>query len=296
MADIRTDPQPPQWEDAAPGDNEAPQVFFEESNGSGKAGDAGANSRRVGWTLRDANGKILAGFGFKINPQGIDRQEVTRAQMFATRAQFLVDNFGPGPASISIRQLVGSGKEFRNSLGIPTQVYTAREDIQRFITTIYRPSIQRRKDPLQVYFHDNHFERGSEERVFWVGGGITLQRSVDLHNVWLVSIQMTSLEKNPYGDITVDRVEAPKTSNRPYIVKKQMSVTELALQLAGGSTPMKTYAKQAALINGILAANPQLLQKTRTVTIIDSRTGQPTASRTGARGELYPGERIYLPQ
>lgn len=254
-----------------------PQRFYESGP---KIGQAGFNSMKVGFTLRNGHGKIIEAFAYPLNPQGITRQLSTRSQVFATKGGFYLDHFGSGPEQITVRQLVASGRKTN------THFYTPREEIQRFLKRIYLPAVH---DPAghACHFHDNHFERGHESRVFFPENGLTIQRAVDLHNVWLVEYQMVNLERFPYTD-----VEAKPSPNRPrtrrYLVKAHDTLTKLAVRLLRGHSHRHVPgAKVKAMVHRLLVLNPKLRKKRK------FKVGDRTI--TLKPHQLHAGEIIRVP-
>ncbi len=250
----------------------APMVFSEEN------GTVGAGSTKIGWTRRNRNNDILAGFAYRINPQGITRGFVARNQVFATQGGFYVDQFGPGPADISVRQLVASGKDDGGGY-----FYTAREDIQRFLKDIWEPATAVGSTD-RVYFHDNHFERGHDERVFFPQSALTLLRSVDQHGVWLVEIRMTGLERYPLSDVSASPAQAPVTKIIKHRVTHGETLDKIVAKVAGRYA---TAAQRKAMLARILTLNPEL-RHTRQMKI-DGHT------RTLKPHRVYTGEVIRIP-
>lgn len=252
----------------------APQTFHETGD---KAGTVAPESTKVGWTLR-RNGKITAGFAFLINPQGITRGLGTRATVFSTKAANYVDDFGPAPGAISIRQLVASGKVDGDVF------FTAREDIQRFLKTIWIPATTApRGQRPTVYFHDNHFERGFEERVYFPPEGLSITRDVELHNVWRFELQMVGLERNPYGgDIKVQTSPVPARGGLRYKVKKGDTLEKLVRRLAGKHA---SKAKLKRVRARLLELNPFLKKKRK---LADGHMGRAYI--------LHAGEILTLPK
>lgn len=253
------------------------QTFYESGP---KVGQAAVGSSKVGFTLRDASGDVVDAMAFLINPQGLQRADGSRSTLFGTRAGWLVDNFGAAPGTIQLRQLVASGK----NLGHDGLIYTAREDVQRFIRNIYLPSMHATGPARKVYFHDHHFERGMEQQVWFPAGSLNIDRSVEANNVWRVDLQMVSLEKNPYKDLVAQPVSTRHTG-RSYQVKKGDSLASLVTRLAGKNVPSFVRAQvQARLVS----LNPKL-SKAR------QKPGDPAGTKNAKPLKLYPGEIILLP-
>lgn len=277
MADRRDD-QRSLYADERGGEVHLPgQTFYEVGN---QAGKVAADSLKVGWTLRrnDDSGAIVAAFAFLINPQGLTRGHGSRSQLQATQAHNYVDHFGPQAIPINLRQLVASGKDLGNGQGF----YTAREDVQRFLTTIYLPATAT-DGPVKykVYFHDNHFERGFEELVFFPPDSLTIERAVELHNTWRVELSMISLEKYPYDDVQVETV-APRTrQGKRYTVKRGDTLARIVAKLAGKHASSE---KRKRIQTQVLDLN-SFLRKKRALP--GGKTGKPM--------KVYPGEIIRLP-
>lgn len=249
------------------------QTFYETGP---KVGQAAAGSTKVGFTLRDGAGHVVAAMAFLINPQGLTRTHGSRSQLFGTRGGWLVDNFGQAPTAIQMRQLVASGKV----LGHDGLFFTAREDVQRFLTDIYLPAIANTGPTRQVFFHDHHLERGFEERVWFPSQSHVIERSVELHNVWRMDLQMVSLERHPYNEL-VAQLASDRHTGRQYKVKKGDSLTSIVTRLAGKHAP-SAVRKQAQA--RLIALNPKLAKKR-------PRPGGGTAQPM----KVYPGETIVLP-
>lgn len=253
----------------------SPQTFYEEGP---HAGDAATGSTKVGWTLRDSHNRILQGFAFLINPQGLTRTHGSRGTLNATKGGHYVDDFGPGAGRIQLRQLVASGKEF------PGGFYTAREDVQRWLKLIYLPATAgANRGKRRVFFHDHHFERGFEEHVFFPPDALTIDRATDLHGVWRLDLQMLSLEKYPYGEVKVQSALPKALRGRQYIVKKGDTIDKLARALAGGARA--SAAKVTRVRAALLKVNPQLRHKRKL----------PNGAAGAKPLRLYPGELLRLP-
>lgn len=267
----------------SPGDNLTPLLFHEQGPKAGQG-------QRVGWTLTNASGHVVAAMGFKINPQALDRQQTQRNQLHATKGGFYVDDFGPGPTTITMRQLVASGKELDKGLNGVINQYTARGDVQRFLDTIYQP-VTTRPGRYVLRFHDNHYSPdlgGKGERIYLPSNALSVQRSVDLHNVWLLTLTMVSLEPQADGQLNDAPERAtPNSTRRPrklYIVKSGETLHSLVARLAGKKATSK---HREALLAALLTLNPQVKNK-RTETI----NGAPVSV---AAFHLHAGERIVLP-
>lgn len=252
-----------------------PQSFYEEG---AHAGQAGPNSTRVGFTLRDTKGKIVDAFAFRINPQGLDYTLGSRATMYAVKSGFYTNDFGPAASVIALRQLVMTGK----NAYLNGPFYTAREDVQRFMKQIFLPAINGSVSaPRRVFFHDHHFERGFEQRVVFLADSLTVSRATETPGLWRVELQMVSLEKFPYAEVSANKVPQKTSSGKQYRVKRGDTLEKIVRNLAGkGASASKRKKVQAAL----LAANPQLRKK-RT-----QPNGQPAKPM-----KVYAGELLALP-
>lgn len=249
------------------------QGFYETTANGHKAGTTPPDSTKVGWTLRDAQGNVVDAMAFLINPQGLDRASSSRSQLFATKGGFYVDNFGAGPTTIQLRQLVAQGKDLGNGI-----FYTSREDVQRFIKSIYLPAMDEQGPVRHAYFHDNHLERGFEEHVWFPEGSLTVQRAVDLHNVWAVSLTMISLERRPFAEVVVNPTTAKGSR---YVVKKGDTLTKIVSHLVGAGA---SSAKRKAMHATLMTMNPDL-SKARPIP--GGGTARPL--------QVYPGELLRIP-
>lgn len=269
-------------DELAPEAHETAQPFAEVGP---NAGSVPGDSTKVGFTIRDTSNRIERGFSFLINPQGLTRTEGSRTQLFATKGGFYVDDFGPAPGQVTMRQLVASGKV------VPGAFFTAREDVQRFLTTIYLPATRGPlRDGKHVYFHDHHFSRGFEERVYFPPNSLTIQRSVDLHNLWLLELTMVSLERFPYGEVEASSSAQRTRGAGSVVVTKGMTLHSIASVRAGVRTsfgqPMNATGATAIklMITKILGLNPWI-KKPRAIP--GGGVGKPM--------QVYPGETVILP-
>lgn len=238
-------------DELAPETHEPPQTFYEIGPNAGAVPDG---STKVGFTIRNSRNEIERGFAFLINPQGLTYGLGSRSTLAATKGGFYVDDFGPAPTTITMRQLVASGKV------VPGGFYTAREDIQRFLETIYLPATAGvTKDRKRVFFHDHHFQRGFEQHVYLGPDSLSIQRSVDLHNLWLIELQMVSLEKYPYAEVDATVAPTRTQSTRVYTVHAGDTLHKIARRLAGRKA---TSAKVKVVIDKLLRLNP-FVRKTR---------------------------------
>jgi hypothetical protein len=273
----------------------------------GHVGGQVGHGRRVGWTLRSSGNQIVrmpdgrpAAWGFTINPQGLTYDHSNRNQMFATKSRFYVDAFGPGSVTITLRQLVASGGYTGEA------VFAAREDVLTWLAMIYEPAIQR-GSKYRVFFHDMHLDRTSGAsgwEVFFPNSPVSVQRSVDLHNVWLVQITMQTLTPNLYSGL---QREISADSNRTratyhYRVVKGDTLHRIA-QKAVKHDHHRYSLEQ--MTNLILRLNPAIKQK-RVVNVY-RRGGQsyPSPFRNGPSTptpvtvksmHVTPGESLILPK
>lgn len=253
--------------------------------GAGKPSSPG--STKVAWTLRSGD-KIVAVHDFSINPQAITRVESSRASVFATKGGFYVDDFGAGPSTITLRQIVATGHWISAKHGL-REVLTAREDVQRFIRNIYKPATRPMNGGrLQVYFHDNHMEQGHDERVFFPQNALSIQRSVDMPNVWLLELQMVGLEKNPFSDVEVERTS--NRHHRKYVVKRGDTLHSIVVRLAGAHSTKK---KRKHVLSALLKLNPAIRRKRTLHVGATNFLGDHTV--TAKPMHVVPGEIIVLP-
>lgn len=246
---------------------------------------------KIGWELR-RNGKVEASFAFAINPQSINRMPTTRAQLYATRSQFYVDDFGPGSETIQIGQLVASGK------GASSGFVTLREDILKFRDDIWMQAVGKGygTEPLEVYFYDNHLFHGVKgavelpERVWFPPTSLSLERAVNLQNVWRLSLTMMTLEKPVAAGSPPGAGKSPNGTTL-IIVRKTEDVQALARKHAGKS-PSSARVKSVA--QAILKLNPDM-KRNRTVPIFSAATGQQTESHEVKSMHVLAGEKVLVP-
>lgn len=265
-------------EDLAPRTALPAQHFYESGH---RAGQVAEGSSKVGWTLRArGSNRILDGFSFYLNPQGITRSLGSRSSLHATRGRVYVDDFGPAPTDINIRQLVASGKEFNR--GSSPFFYTAREDVQRFLKTIYLPATRGPgKGRFNVYFHDHHFERGFEELVYFPAQSNMISRVVDQPGVWALELHMVSLEKYPYAEVQVNDSRGTTRIGKRYIVRSGDTLERIARRVAGkkaSAARVKTVKQRIVELNKFVM----------------KRRAKPGGG-TGKPGKVYPGEVLNLP-
>lgn len=211
---------------------------------------------RVGWILKRA-GKNIANFAFSINPQSIARTDSSRTQLWGTRGAFYVDDFGAGPTTIQITQLISSGRPISGGY------QTLREHILQFNDEIWEQAVGPgySNTPVQVYFYDNHLYNGTREaaaipeRVYFPPNGFTLTRSTSAHNVWQAQITMITLAK-PSSAVALP---GAKKKTKVIIVQVGQTLHKIAVKVAGH----KATAKQVlAAEKKILELNPRV-KKTR---------------------------------
>ena len=273
----------------------------------GHTGDSIAHGRRVGWTLRNSANRIVtmtdgrpAAWGFTINPQGLTYDHSNRNQMFATKSRFYVDAFGPGSVTITLRQLVASGGYTGEA------VFAAREDVLTWLAMIYEPAIQR-GSAYRVFFHDMHLDQTSGAsgwEVFFPNNPVSVQRSVDLHNVWLVQITMQTLTPNLYSGLTRE-ISADTNRTRAtyhYRVVKGDTLHRIAQKAVKHDHHRYSLEQMANLI---LRLNPTIRQK-RVVQVYrsggqhypspfrnDPQTPTPVTVKSM---HVTPGESLILPK
>ncbi len=265
--DADVDASPGTYEDEQPGATIAPQRYYEQSHKDKgvRAGDVSAKSRHVTWSLCERGNRdhVVKAFGFHLNPQSIVRSHSGRSQLQATKARFYVDDFGPGPTTITVRQLAASGKHARSADSHWVRLENARQNIMRFLAEIYYPAMAS-PDKYQVYWQDNHLNRGGDELVYFPSNGIEVARDVSQHGVWMVGITMVSLERAPYkdwpGPQEDDRDPEAKAVSRVYIVKRgQTKVSTLVRSLM--RTKYRTVKNEHKLTQKIIWLNDDLKRK-----------------------------------
>jgi hypothetical protein len=253
-----------------------PMVFYEEGP---HVGQVAADSTKVGWTLRDTNGRIVNALAFRINPQGIDYVLGGRATLNAVKSGLFVDDFGPAATVISLRQTIVEGK----NAYLAGPYYPSREEVQRFLTDIYLPATAGPgKRKMRVHFHDHHFERGFEQRVVFLDNSLTISRSAEQVGVWQLQLQMVSLERYPYASVAAQKVpQGSANGKRQYRVKHGDTLEKIVRGLAGRHpSKAKLNRTRAAL----LRVNPQLRKRRK---LPNGSIGKPM--------HVYPGELLALP-
>lgn len=265
------------------------QVAYEEPASQRAPGDPAAGSTKVAWTLRNANG-IVSAFAWALNPQAIEREHSQRNQMYATRGGFYVDDFGPGPVTITITQLVASGKWVNGN----ANKYSQREDVKRFLSKIYLPATQA-QSPYSVYFHDNHLEGAAmDEGVYFPAGGLQIARSVEQGHVWLVRITMIGLERAPYKDMQVSHTNPARVTKAPPPKKIHVRAGDTLRSIAAARVRAQRkrdhegkYAKHAQTVDATVKAILALNKKIRHKRVVNHKTY--------AAHKLVPGETILVP-
>lgn len=295
--DRDTDPSPGTYEDDTPASSIPPQRYYEQAHKGILPGGVSAKSRHVTWTLRERGrpDKIVKAFGFHLNPQAISRGFTARSQLQATRARFYVDNFGPGPTTISVRQLVASGKHAISTRGQWEEMYTARKDVLRFLAEVYYPA-QRAPDTYDIYFHDNHWSRGSDELVYFPASAVDVSRSVEQHGVWLVNITMVSLERTPFKDwLGPDEDQRDPengfVSTVVIVARGSEILSKFIRRLI--RTKYATTKNEKKLTAKVLDLNPDI-RRARTEQLFYP-DGTPQGSVTVKPFHLAPGQKIRVP-
>lgn len=254
-------------------------------------------SRQVGWTLqRRGSTQIVEQHAFSINPQSITRTDSTRTQLFATQAGFYVDDFGPGPVTIQITQLVAHGRQYANGGGSLSRA-TMRQDVLRFYDRIYTKAVANRGQ-YQVYFHDNHLwdvvSSRSPEKVYFPPQAFQLVRSTSLHNVWQLQLTMVTLDAPPPATSGVQGPTPGLPRVKVYVVQNGDTLKKIATKLAGRNN---THKRVLQLEQQIVALTKKYgkddITKNRTVQIYSggNRVGQTNVTRM----HVAPGEKIILP-
>ncbi len=246
-------------------------------------------SARVGWILKQS-GKRIADFAFNINPQSITRSPTTRTQLWATRGAFYVDDFGAGPTTIQINQLLGTG------IQAPGEYQTLRESFLQFYDEIWVTAAGQgyNRNPIEVFFYDNHLYAGLPERadvpekVYFPAQGFQVNRSVSLNNVWQVQVSMVSLEK-PSNPTTLG---GGKKKTKPYLVRENETLKKIAAKLAGKHPTAKQIL---SMERAIIHYNPKVA-KNRTVLIYSPlNTITPVGSVEVKRNHVAKGQVLKVP-
>lgn len=256
-------------------------------------------SRMVGWTLRrPGRSRIVASHAFSINPQAITRAPTSRNQMFATQDSFYVDDFGMGSESIQINQLVAHGRASIQAGGSLVRA-TMREDVLRFYDTIFVPAAAN-PDSYEIYFHDNHLwnviNGKVPERVYFPAQAYQLSRSVQLNNVWQVSITMQTLDAPPRAARDPGQVPGqPKI--RVHVVRKGETLAKIAARLAGKHA---SHKRRLQLEQQIVALTRKYgrddIAKSREIPTYSADHPQRwLGNRHVSRMHLGVGEKIILP-
>jgi hypothetical protein len=248
-------------------------------------------SLKVGWILKQG-GKEIANYAFSINPQSISRTDTTRTQMFATRGGFYVDDFGGGPTTIQIDQLVGSGAP----TGSGNRFETLREHVLRFEDEIWTTAVGQgySNSPIEVFFYDNHLYHSTREsafvpeRVYFPAQGKQLLRAVSANNVWKLQLTMITLDKptNP--------IELPghKPKTKIIIVKANETLKKIAVSIAGKHANHKQIL---TVENFILHYNPTV-RKTRYLPIFSPLNAVTKIGEVKVQGyHVAAGQKLTVP-
>lgn len=250
--------------------------------------DSPAGGVKIGWELRKA-GRRVDSYAFVINPQAITRTPMSRATLYATRAAFYVDDFGPGSGLIQINQLVGGGRPSGGSL---------QDQVQNFYNRIYLRAVGKRTDDLEVLFYDNHFfdkaisANHIPERVWFPPNSFTVQRAVNLQTVWQLSITMMELDA-PKGT-HVHSAHAAHRSGTVWVVARANETLAQFARRHAGKKPSDKRVKTVG--NAILHLNPALKRK-RTVPVytpghFSHADGKP---KQVAAFHVVAGEKVLVP-
>jgi hypothetical protein len=250
--------------------------------------------RKVGWSVVSSTGELLRAFAFNINPQAISRSYTSRTQMFATRGGFFVDDFGQGPTTITVTQLVGSGRTMSQDM---TKRHTARFDVViGFYENIYKYVVQLGYSDSMKYvrFHDSHWRPGIAEKVYFPANSFQVQRAVNLQNVWSVQIQMISL------DPVLMHSSQPGASSKIYLVKHGDTLQGIVRRAIGAPPPTSggISGDYAVYLGRLIELNKPFddISKKRKVAVYSNLTSDtPSKTITAKRLQVYPGERILLP-
>jgi hypothetical protein len=248
-----------------------------------------ASGRRVGWSLRDSSGKVLAFFGFTINPQSITNAPSNRSTLYATKGALYVNSFGPGSTQIVLSQTVGSG-----GIDGAGQIYAAREDVLQFLALYGQATtIPPGGGALPaVWFHDQHLDQtsgSSGQQVYFPTNAVTFSRSVTQQNVWLVTVTMGTLTENPdgaYQQETANTAAAAKQTYR-YTCVDGDTLTRIAQKAIKHDIHEHKYAL-ATMIALIKRLNPDFAQK-RTYKVSG-------VTHTASAFHPYPGEVLAMPR
>jgi hypothetical protein len=249
-------------------------------------------SMKVGWILKHS-GKEIANFAFSINPQSITRTPTTRTQMFATRGKFYVDDFGAGPETIQINQLVASGRY----VATPAQGFqTLREHVLQFHDEIYLQAAGPgySNSPLEVFFYDNHLYYGTTEaayvpeRVYFPQQGFQLLRSISLNNVWQAQITMVSLEK-PSNPINFS---SGKKKTKIIIVEENETLHKISVQQSGRNAT----AKRILQVEKAIISLNKGITKNRTIPVYSPTNTATIVSEVEVkRLHVVKGEKLIVP-
>lgn len=261
------------------------------------------SSRMIGWTLhRKGSNTIVESHAFSINPQAITRTDSTRNQMFATQGGFYVDDFGPGPITIQINQLVAHGRASAGGGGALSRA-TMREDVIRFYDLIYTKKVAD-PDLYDVWFHDNHLwdqvNGKTPERVYFPPQAWQLVRSVQQHNVWQIQLTMITLDAPPRAAKTLPRVPG-QPRIRVYVVRKGDTLKKIATRITprsswGPPTHQEVLKAERQIIALTKKYGKDDITKKRTIPLYAPGNPQThIGDATVTRMHVHPGEKIILP-
>lgn len=253
-------------------------------------------SRQIGWTLT-RRGALVNQHAFAINPQGIVRSDTPRNQMFATQGGFYVDDFGPGPTTIQLTQLIAHGRATAGGGG-GLQRATMREDVLRFYDLIYIPW-SKAPATLTVQFYDSHLwnqpTSKTGEPVYFPSNGVQLTRHVSLHNVWQLQVTMITTRAPTTAQAATGPVPGrPKV--RVYIVRHGDTLKKIATRLAGkNATHKRVLQIEQTIVALTKSYGADDITKARTVNTFSTRTEGQQGQVHVTRMHVAPGEKIVLP-
>jgi hypothetical protein len=249
-------------------------------------------SLKVGWELRE-NGAPLkqpVTFAFSINPQSINRVDSSRTQMFATKGAFYVDDFGNGPVTIQISQLIGSGRRE------PDGSYaTLRQHVLQFHDEIYVRAIGAGYgSPLEVWFYDSHLFHNTRdaakapELVYFPPQSFQLMRSTSQHNVWLLQLTMVTMRKERTGWNS----KTGKPGVEDIRVAEGETLKKLSRQRAGRNASAQRVLR---LEKQIIKLNPKIT-KNRTIPVYGPGESETSIGTIEVkRLHVAKGEKLLVP-
>ena len=181
---------------------------------------------------------------------------------------------------------------------LPNGFVTLREDILAFYNDIYLVAIGSNSSskPLEVFFYDNHLFHGVRgaielpEAVWFPPGGFSLERAVNLQNVWRFGLTMTALER-PRASQGPPGGGSSASGTTVIIVRKSETLNVFARKHAGKSPSAK---RVKTVEQAILKLNTGL-KKARKVPIFSWQTGQQTSSQEVKAMRVLAGEKILIP-